>query len=91
MKNLCEEKDGFSEKSIIFVTEINRERRLIMARAIRETPVLYGKDAERFEKEMKRVESLSPEERKANREKLRQEAERIKKKWNLTFVGCKGW
>lgn len=62
-----------------------------MARPIRETPILYGKDAERFVKEMKRVESLSPEERKANREKLRQEAERIKKKWNLTFEGCQGW
>ena len=62
-----------------------------MARPIRETPILYWKDAERFVKEMKRVESLSPEERKANREKLRQEAERIKKKWNLTFEGCQGW
>ena len=62
-----------------------------MARPIRETPILYGKDAERFVKEMKRVESLSPEERKANREKLRQEAERIKKTWNLTFEGCQGW
>lgn len=62
-----------------------------MARPIRETPILYGKDAERFVKEMKRVESLSPEERKANREKLHQEAERIKEKWNLTFEGCKGW
>ncbi len=62
-----------------------------MARPIRETPILYGKDAERFEKEMKRVENLSPEERKANREKLYREVERIKKEWNLTFVGCKGW
>lgn len=29
-----------------------------MARSIRETPILVGKDAERFVKEMKRVESL---------------------------------
>ena len=28
-----------------------------MARPIRETPILYGKDAERFVEEMKRVES----------------------------------
>ena len=41
-----------------------------MARPIRETPILHGKDAERFVEEMKRVESLTPEQRKANREKL---------------------
>lgn len=61
-----------------------------MARPIRETPILYGKDARRFEEEMKRVDNISPEERKANREKLYQEVERIKKKWNLTFEGLKG-
>lgn len=32
-----------------------------MARPIRETPILYGKDAERFVEEMKRVESLTTE------------------------------
>lgn len=48
-----------------------------MARAIRETPILYGKDAERFEKEMKRVEKLSAEERKANREKARKAYEKL--------------
>lgn len=62
-----------------------------MARPIRETPVLYGKDARRFEEEMKRVESISTEKRKANREKLYQEAERIRKEWNLTFEGFRGW
>ena len=31
-----------------------------MSRPIRETPILYGKDAERFVEEMKRVESLTP-------------------------------
>ena len=50
-----------------------------MARPIRETPILYGKDAERFVEEMKRVESLTPEQRKANRKKLQAEiAERSK-------------
>ena len=44
-----------------------------MARPIRETPILYGKDAKRFVEEMKRVESLTPEQRKANREKLQAE------------------
>lgn len=51
-----------------------------MARPIRETPVLYGKDAIRFEQEMRRVEQMSDEERKANREKLRQEYEKISSK-----------
>ena len=56
-----------------------------MARPIRETPVLYGKDACRFEEEMRRVDNLSPQERNANRKKLRKEYERICKEWNLTF------
>jgi len=62
-----------------------------MARPIRETPILFGKDAERFTREMKRVESLSKEERRANREKLLREAEAVKKEWNLTFRGFRGW
>ena len=56
-----------------------------MARPIRETPILYGKDARRFEAEMKRVDNLSPQERNANREELKKEYERICKEWNLTF------
>ena len=55
-----------------------------MARPIRETPILYGKDAERFVEEMKRVESLTPEQRKANREKLQAEIAALDKEWNLT-------
>ena len=51
-----------------------------MARPIRETPILVGKDAERFVKEKKRVESLTPEQRRANREKLHAEVEEINKK-----------
>ena len=56
-----------------------------MARPIRETPILYGKDARRFEEEMRRVDNLSLQERNANREKLKKEYERICKEWNLTF------
>ena len=56
-----------------------------MARPIRETPILYGKDAERFVEEMKRVESLTPEQRKANREKLQAEIAILDKEWNLTY------
>ncbi len=56
-----------------------------MSRPIRETPILYGKDAERFVEEMKRVESLTPEQRKANREKLQAEISVLDKEWNLTY------
>jgi hypothetical protein len=41
-----------------------------MARPIKETPILTGRDAERFVEEMQRVESLSKEARSANRKKL---------------------
>ena len=61
-----------------------------MARTIRETPILVGKDAKRFVKEMKRVESLTPEQRRANREKLHAEVEEINKKWNLTYNALLG-
>ena len=61
-----------------------------MARPIRETPILYGKDAERFVEEMKRVESLTPEQRKANREKLQAEIAFLDKEWNLTYNALRG-
>ena len=56
-----------------------------MARPTREPPIIVGKDAERFVKEMKRVDRLTPEQRRANREKLHAEVEEINKKWNLTY------
>ena len=61
-----------------------------MARPIRETPILYGNDAERFVEEMKRVESLTPEQRKANREKLQAEIAILDKEWNLTYNALRG-
>ena len=61
-----------------------------MARPIRETPILYGKDAERFVEEMKRVESSTSEQRKANREKLQAEIAVLDKKWNLTYNALRG-
>lgn len=61
-----------------------------MARAIRETPILYDKDAKRFVEEMKRVESLTPEQRKANREKLQAENAVLDKEWNLTYNALRG-
>ena len=56
-----------------------------MARPIRETPILYGEDARRFEEEIKRVESMSDEERKSNREQLLKDYENICRTWNLKF------
>lgn len=61
-----------------------------MARPIRETPILYGKDAKRFVEEMKRVESLTPEQRKANREKLQAEIAVFDKEWYLTYNALRG-
>ena len=61
-----------------------------MARPIRETPILYGKDAKRFVEEMKRVESLTPEQRKANREMLQAEIAVLDKEWNLTYNALRG-
>lgn len=37
-----------------------------MAKPIKETPILTGKDAERFVSEMQRVDSLIAEQRKSN-------------------------
>ena len=61
-----------------------------MASPIRETPILYGKDAERFVEEMKRVESLTPEQRKANRKKLQAEIAVLDKEWNLAYNALRG-
>ena len=67
---------GFAEKYYLCGT--NKTIKIItMARAIRETPVLRGEDAVRFEKEMRRVERMSAEERKANRERARQAFENL--------------
>lgn len=50
-----------------------------MARPIAETPILTGKDAVRFQQEMRRVESLSIEERKENRRKLEERVAKAQK------------
>ena len=54
---------------------MNRNNVIIMARPIKETPILYGKDAERFLNEMKDVKPASEEEKK----RVRASYERIKK------------
>lgn len=50
-----------------------------MARPIKETPILYGEDAIRFDRLMHEVESLSPEQRAENRRKLKAAVEEAKK------------
>ena len=93
------ERTGISYSVEEFFNKLNEERTWltnkeqedkIMARPIRETPILYGKDAERFVEEMKRVESLTPEQRKANREKLQAEIAVLDKEWNLTYNALRG-
>ncbi len=54
-----------------------------MARPIKETPILTGEDAERFVKEMQRVEAISPEVRAAYQEKMKREFQEISKR--ITF------
>ena len=51
-----------------------------MARPIKETPILYGEDAERFVEEMQRVESLSKEERNENRRKFEERCRQARKR-----------
>lgn len=46
----------------------------------KETPVLYGEDAIRFEEEMKRVDNMSKEERRANAEALEKRYQEFCKK-----------
>jgi hypothetical protein len=54
-----------------------------MARPIRETPILYGEDAERFVKRMQEVESLSKATRAANHKKLMADYEQVRKEINF--------
>ena len=49
---------------------MNKYEDINMARPIKETPILYGKAARKFEEEMQRVENMTREERIANRKKV---------------------
>lgn len=59
---------------------VTNKKKTIMARPIRETPILTGEDAERFVKEMERVDAIPPEVRAAYQEKLERQFEEICKK-----------
>ena len=54
-----------------------------MARPIRETPILYGEDAERFVQRMEQAETISREVRAANHRQLMDDFEEVKK--HITF------
>lgn len=65
--------------------------RIYYGKTDKRNAVLFGKDAKRFTQEMKRVERMSKEQRQANREKLMRDAAAVRKEWNLTFEGFRGW
>lgn len=56
-----------------------------MARPIRETPILYGKNAERFMEHMKLVDNMTIEERKENSRKIHERATKL----NMKFIFAK--
>lgn len=57
-KTLVEQK-----KNAIFALEISVKYVFVMARPIKETPILYGEDARRFEARMQEHRRISPKER----------------------------
>ena len=61
-------------------TEISIERNIIMARPIRETPVLKGEDAFNFEWRRLTVQHMSKEQRAENRRKLEEDIANAKNK-----------
>ena len=57
------EKHHCSRSTAVLAPEISLKYVFIMARPIKETPILYGEDARRFEARMKERRRMSPEER----------------------------
>ena len=53
----------FSQTFCTFAREYSSKYVFIMARPIKETPILYGEDARRFEARMKQRRRISAEER----------------------------
>jgi hypothetical protein len=66
----------YTQSYRIFVV-VNQLKPYVMARPIKETPVLYGKDAIRMLKEVENVVPLSPE----RTERLKQARITLKKIW----------
>ena len=69
-----------------------------MARPIKETPILYGEDARRFEDRMKNIQKESPEQKKVRMERYQvmlaalQRGEQMRKEGNaipgIVKVSC---
>ena len=53
----------FTKKLYLCSRNFNLNTYLVMARPIKETPILYGEDARRFEARIKEHRRISPEER----------------------------
>ena len=68
-----------------FAPEIKEERKRIMARPIRETPVLKGEDAFNFEWRRLMVDHMSKEERAENRRKLEERIANARNKIEICF------
>ena len=60
-----------SEKCNLCIGKILIERRIVMARPIKETPILFGEDARRFEERMKQKRTEAPEDRKRRLENFK--------------------
>ena len=67
----------YSRINSIFAERNKNEK--IMARPIRETPILTGEDAERFVRQMQEVEARSPEERDSRRKAFKERVKEAKK------------
>lgn len=63
----------------IFANELKNKDISTMARPIKETPILYGADAIRFAERAEKVESMTREERTANRKKWEEGCKRARK------------
>ena len=71
------------KKSCNFAPEISHKYVFIMARPIRETPVLKGEDAFNFEMRRLEVENRTPEERAEARRKFQEQVAEAKKYINV--------
>ena len=50
-------------KKLLYFCGVNQQKTIIMSRPIKETPILYGKDARRFLARMKEKRTETPEQR----------------------------
>lgn len=57
-----------------------------MARPIAETPTIYGDDARRFSDNMRKVDNMPREQRRANRAEFERRYQEVAQKHNLKIV-----